>query len=231
MTTLSNEANTATESAPASTDSVFTLNLRWFVALCSVAAGLWHILYAFPHIDHHVLLGQSFLATGVLQIAWAAWLIKNPSRQITVIGGIVAFASTVLWVFAHSTGVTWYPGLETPEIIGWGDTVTKWFELFLVLGVIGLLLPKSVFEPATRNRPNIKVVGFMAVAIASVLAVNYVGAYNPEHQTGGVHTHGPADTSTTTTTTSMDHHATDTTAMDHHATDTTAMDHSAPHEH
>jgi hypothetical protein len=172
-------------------DTVFTVHLRWFVAMCSAAAGLWHIIYAFPHIDHHVILGQSFMAIGILQIAWAAWLVRAPSTRLLLVGGVGAVLSTTLWVFAHSTGISWYPGLETPEIIGWGDAVTKWFELFLILGVIALLVPKSAHRLATDGRPNGTVVGMMFVAIAGVLAINYVGAYNTNHEEGGTHTHGP----------------------------------------
>lgn len=172
-------------------DTVFTVHLRWFVAMCAAAAGLWHVIYSFSHLDHHVVLGQSFLALGVLQIAWAAWVLRAPSRSLLLVGGSVAAGSTLLWVFAHSTGISWYPGLETPEIIGWGDTVTKWFELILVLGVVALLLPKSVHREATDGRPNGTVVGLMFVAIAGVLVINYVGAYNPKHEEGGTHTHGP----------------------------------------
>jgi len=137
----------ATDAAPLlDGDTVFTVHLRWFVAMCSAAAGLWHIVYAFPHLDHHVVLGQTFMAVGILQIAWAAWVVRAPSRALLLGGGVAAVVSTLVWVFAHSTGISWYPGLESAEIIGWGDTVTKWFELFLALGVVALLLPKT---PAT----------------------------------------------------------------------------------
>lgn len=185
--------DTSTDAPLMDGDTVFTVHLRWFVALCFAAAGLWHLLYAFPHIDHHVVLGETFMATGVLQIAWAAWLLRAPSTPLLVVGGIGAAGSLTIWVFGHSTGIGWYPGLETAEIIGWGDTVTKWFELFVILGVVALLLPKSVHRPATDGRPNGTVVGLMIIAIAGVLAINYIGAYNPNHEVGGDHTHGPAE--------------------------------------
>jgi hypothetical protein len=178
-------------------DTVFTVHLRWFVALCSAAAGLWHIIYAFPHIDHHVILGQTFLAVGIIQIAWAMWLLRAPSRLLLLAGTGLAVGSLVMWVFAHSTGISWYPGLEVSEIIGWGDTVTKWFEWFVILGAVALLLPKSVHQPAANGRANSAVVASMLVAIAGVLAINYIGAYNPEHADGGDHLHGPAEAETT----------------------------------
>jgi hypothetical protein len=177
-------------------DTVFTLHLRWFVALCSVAAGVWHVLYAFSHLDHHVVLGQSFIATGIVQIAWAAWLLRGPSRRLIAAGATLAFLSIVVWVFAHSTGISWYPGLEVAEIIGWGDTVTKLFELGLLLGSIVLLLPKSVHREATSGRSNATVVALMFVAIAAILTINYVGAYDPGHPPEGEHTHGPAEADT-----------------------------------
>jgi hypothetical protein len=178
-------------------DTAFTVHLRWFVAMCSAAAGLWHVVYSFPHLDHHVILGQSFMAVGVLQIAWAAWVLRSPSRALLFAGGAAAVVSTLVWVFAHSTGISWYPGLETAEIIGWNDTVTKWFELSLALGVVALLLPKTVHREATEGRPNGTVIGLMFVAIASVLAINYIGAYKPTHEEGGTHTHGPEAEMTT----------------------------------
>lgn len=177
-------------------DTQFTLHLRWFVAMCSAAAGSWHILYAFSHLDHHVVLGQSFLATGVVQIAWAAWVLRAPSRRLIGLGAVLAFLSIVVWAFGHSTGLSWYPGLEVAEIIGWGDTVTKWFELGLILGCVALLLPKSVHAVATSGRTNGTVVALMFVAIAAILAINYVGAYNPDHAPAGDHTHGPAEVDT-----------------------------------
>ncbi len=182
-------------------DTVFTVHLRWFVALSSIAAGLWHIIYAFPHIDHHVVLGQTFMAIGIIQVAWAAWLLRAPSRLLLVAGTALAVGSLVMWVFAHSTGISWYPGLEVSEIIGWGDTVTKWFEWFVILGAVALLLPKSVHQPAADGRANSAVVAAMFVAIAGILAINYIGAYKPVHADGGDHLHGPAETES-----SMDGH-------------------------
>lgn len=177
-------------------DTVFTVHLRWFVAMCSAAAGLWHILYAFSHLDHHVVLGQSFMATGIVQIAWAAWMLRAPNRQLIAAGAALGFLSILVWVFGHSTGLSWYPGLEVAEIIGWGDTVTKWFELALLFGCIVLLLPKSVHREAESGRSNGTVVALMFVAIAAILAINYVGAYNPDHAPAGDHTHGPAEVDT-----------------------------------
>ncbi len=174
-------------------DTVFTVHLRWFVALCSVASGLWHFVYAFPHIDHHIVLGEAFMALGVLQIAWAALILRTPGRWLLLAGGVAATASITVWIFAHSTGISWFPGLEVAEIIGWGDTVTKWFELFVILGVVALLLPKSVHRPAEPGRVNSSAIAIMFVAIAGVLAINYIGAYRPGHATSGDHTHGPAE--------------------------------------
>jgi hypothetical protein len=174
-------------------DTAFTLHLRWFVALCAAAAGIAHFLWAFPHIDHHIVLGEAFMAAGVLQVAWAAWIVRAPNRPLLAAGGALALASIIVWVFAHSTGISWFPGLEVAEIIGWGDTVTKWFELAVVLGVVALLLPASVHRPAERGALNASVLALMIVAIGAVLAITYIGAYEPAHAPAGDHTHGPAE--------------------------------------
>ncbi len=183
-------------------DTSFTVHLRWLVAFCSVAAGLLHYQSAFAHIDHHILLGEAFFASAVLQVVWAVWIVRAPSRNILLLGGVGTLAAIVLWVFAHSTGVSWFPGLETAEIIGWRDTTTKLFELIIVLGVGVLLLPAAVHRPTEPGKLNGRAIALLAVAVLGVLGINYVGTYGQGHIEGGDHTHGPAETDTTST----DHH-------------------------
>lgn len=183
-------------------DTSFTVHLRWLVAFCSVAAGLLHYQSAFAHIDHHILLGEAFFASAVLQVVWAVWIVRAPSRNILLLGGVGTLAAIVLWVFAHSTGVSWFPGLETAEIIGWRDTTVKLFELMIVLGVAALLLPAAVHRPTEPGKLNSRAIALFAVAVLGVLGINYVGTYGQGHIEGGDHTHGPAEVDTT----SADHH-------------------------
>ena len=57
-----------------------------------------------------------------------------------------------MWVLSRTKGISWFPGLEEVEALGWRDVVTQFYQLLAVAGAAILLLPASAFKPAGKTR-------------------------------------------------------------------------------
>src|SRR5262245_37775493 len=87
-------------------ETIFTRQVRYFVAICSLAAGLLHLLAMTSHYGHHPTLGRAFLMIGVLQIVWAALLVRPTSRLVVLLGAIGTAGAIAGWMFSRPKGIS-----------------------------------------------------------------------------------------------------------------------------
>jgi hypothetical protein len=161
-------------------ETVLVRQIRYFVAICSFAAGLLHILAMVAHVDHHPTVGRAFLATAAVQIVWGALLLIEPRRLVVALGAAATAGAIVVWIFSRTKGISWFPGLADVEPIEWRDVVTQFFQLLAVAGSVVLLLPTSVHKPAGKEIELIPV-AVMAVLAMGALAVLYVATHGYVH--------------------------------------------------
>ncbi|MGQ0825252.1 MAG: hypothetical protein ACT4OX_09545 [Actinomycetota bacterium] len=165
---------------PDTVETVLTRQVRYFVAICSFAAGILHLLAMAAHADHHPTVGRAFLATAVLQIIWGGLLLVEPRRIVIAVGAIATAGAITAWVFTRTKGISWFPGFELPEPIEWRDVVTQFFQLLAIAGAVVLLAPAGVHKPAGKQ------IEFLPIAIMSLLALGTLGVlYGATH--GYVH--------------------------------------------
>jgi hypothetical protein len=169
-----------TRDDPTANETVLVRQIRYFVAICSFAAGLLHLLAMAAHADHHPTLGRAFLAVAVVQIVWGGMLLVDPRRIVVALGALATVASIVVWVFSRTKGISWFPGLNEVEPLEWRDVVTQFFQILAVAGAIVLLLPASVHQPAGK-RVEALPIAVMTVFAMGVLAVLYAATHGYVH--------------------------------------------------
>ena len=121
------EPPTAVEPAPIF-ETVLTRQIRYFAGICSLAAGLIHVLAMIDHRSEPTL-SRTLLALAVFQFVWGVLLLAGARKVIVYgIGAVVAAGSIGVWVFSRTKGISWFPGLDNIEVLGWRDTVTQFFS-------------------------------------------------------------------------------------------------------
>ena len=60
---------------------------------------------------------------------WGVLLIVEPRKIFVLIGGLATAGAIVVWVFSRTKGISWFPGLEEVEGLGWRDVVTQFYQL------------------------------------------------------------------------------------------------------
>jgi hypothetical protein len=171
-------------------ETVLTRQVRYFVAICSFAAGILHFLAMTAHYGHHPTLGRAFLSVAVLQVVWTVLLVVSPTKPVIALGALGTAGAIVVWIFSRTTGISWFPGLDEVDPLEWRDIVTQFFQLLAVAGALVLLLPARVHEPA-GDRTDYAPVAVMVVLAALTLGVLYAGTHGAVHGEGGSaeHTH------------------------------------------
>ena len=166
---------------PTAGETVFTRQVRFITAICAFGAGLLHLL---AMIDHRAspTLARSFLAVAAIQIVWGVLLIVEPRKIFVLIGGLATAGSIAVWVLSRTKGISWFPGLEEVEGLGWRDVVTQFYQLLAVAGATIVLLPASAFKPAGKRVEALPIAIFAVFAMA-VMAVLYAATH------GGGHAH------------------------------------------
>jgi hypothetical protein len=188
-------ADLATPDAVATTrdaETVFTRQVRYFVAICSFAAGVLHVLAMTAHYGHHPTLGRAFLMVAIAQFVWAGLLITHPTRLVIALGALFTVGSILVWIFSRTTGISWFPGLDEVDPLEWRDVVCQFFQLLAVAGALVLLLPARVHEPA-GDRVDVVPIAVMVVLAMLTVGVLYVATHDYTHGEGGgdghTHTH------------------------------------------
>jgi len=164
---------------PTAGETVFTRQVRYITAICSFGAALLHIL---AMIDHRGFptLARSFLALAAIQIVWGVLLIVEPRKIFVLVGGLATAGAITVWVLSRTKGISWFPGLEDVEGLGWRDVVTQFYQLLAVAGAAILLLPASAFKPAGK-RIEVLPIAVFAVFAMSVMAVLYAATHAGGH--------------------------------------------------
>jgi hypothetical protein len=165
------EPPTTVESVPIF-ETVLTRQIRYIAATCSLAAGLIHVLAMIDHRSEPTL-SRAFLAVAVFQFVWGVLLLAG-ARSVIVYGtgAVVAAASIGVWVFSRTKGISWFPGLDHVEALGWRDVVTQFFQLLVVAGTAILMLPASVHKPAGK-RIEVAPIAIFVLLTVLTLAVLY----------------------------------------------------------
>src|SRR5262245_1630234 len=164
---------------PTAGETVLVRQIRYFVAICSFSAGLLHIL---AMIDHRAepTVARGFLAVAAVQIVWGVLLIVEPRRLFVLLGALATAGAIVVWVFSRTKGISWFPGLEPVESLGWKDVVTQFFQLLALAGAVILLLPASVHQPAGK-KVEATPIAIMALLAMLALAVLYGATHGVGH--------------------------------------------------
>jgi hypothetical protein len=162
-------------------ETVLVRQVRYFVAICSFAAALLHIIAMVDHRDEPTV-ARAFLAVAAIQIAWGVLMIVDPRKLYVLVGALATAGAIVVWVFSRTKGISWFPGLEPVETLGWKDVVTQFFQLLALAGATVVLLPASVHKPAGKK------VEALPIAIMAVLAMLALAVlYSATHGTGHAH--------------------------------------------
>jgi hypothetical protein len=183
MVTTTETAAEQLEPAPSpSGETVLTRQIRYDTAIVSFAAGVLHVLAMFDH-DDEPTLARAFLAVAAIQIVWAVLLLIDPRRVFVVVGALATAGAIAVWVLSRTKGISWFPGLDHVEALGWRDVVTQFFQLLALTGATILLLPAQVHEPARGRRLEVLPIALFALLVIATVAVLYAATH-----TGG-HTH------------------------------------------
>lgn len=168
-------------------ETVWQRQVRYFVGMCSLGAGVMHILAAGAHVDHHADLGRAFLMVAALQIAWGVMLMVAPTRLIVISGGIGTLAATVIWVISRTKGIAWWDAMAEVEPIEWRDTITMWLQILAIAGVVLLLIPAAAHAPAAGRPLEVVPIAVMALLVMFLVGTVYAATHSYVHDD---HSHG-----------------------------------------
>jgi hypothetical protein len=171
-----------TESGPeirTSGETVLVRQVRYFVAICSFAAALLHIIAMVDHRGEPTV-ARAFLAVAAIQVVWGVLMIVDARKLYVLVGALATAGAIVAWVFSRTKGISWFPGLDHVEEFGWKDVVTQFFQLLALAGATVVLLPASVHKPAGKKVEALPI-AIMAVLAMLALAVLYSATHGTSH--------------------------------------------------
>ena len=102
-------------------------------ALLAFAAGAIHLVVGEPHLGTEPAFGLALVASGVLQLAWGAAVLKWPSRGVVLAGLGVNALALLAYAVSRSVGLPIGPDPGVPGGIGALDTAVVIDEALLVL--------------------------------------------------------------------------------------------------
>lgn len=150
-TTSRTDTDTDTDtstSVPVTRDAA-TGTAQW-VALASVLAGAVHLAVTPEHLEEWWVFGTFFLVLGCFQLAFAAVVLRRPTRRVALAGILVNLAVVLVYVASRTTGLP----IEPPEDItshawshvaegaGPADLAATAAELAVVCLLVTLLSPR-----------------------------------------------------------------------------------------
>jgi hypothetical protein len=143
------------------------------VAAVAFIDGLIHIGAAVDHSGEFPLYTVVFAGLAAVQIAWAAMILRRPSRRVLVLGCAVNVGIIGLWVASRTIGVPIAPRAWVPEGVGVADLVETLGEAATVIAVLSVVMsPHLAFAQHVTER----VAPLLMVAL--LLSVLYgVGAH------------------------------------------------------
>jgi hypothetical protein len=106
------------------------------VAALTFVGGLIHVGAGVDHFAEFPPYTLVFCLLAAGQIAWAALLLRNPSRRVLLLGCAFQLGIVVLWALSRTVGVPIAPGPWVPEGIGVADLVETVGEIVSVIAVL-----------------------------------------------------------------------------------------------
>ncbi|HEX3433003.1 MAG TPA: hypothetical protein VHT25_02975 [Solirubrobacteraceae bacterium] len=101
--------------------------------------GLIHVGAAVDHFAEFPLYTLVFCSLAAAQFAWAALLLRKPSRRVMLLGCGFELAIVALWVVSRTAGVPIAPTAWVPEEIGSADLVETIGECVAVIAVLSVV--------------------------------------------------------------------------------------------
>lgn len=126
---------------PSQQPAGYTTNETIVLLVASLAfmGGLIHIGAAVDHFSEFPLYTLAFVVLATVQIAWAAMLLRHPSRRVLLFGCALNVGVIGLWVASRTIGVPIAPRAWVPETVGVADLVETVGELVIVLAALSLV--------------------------------------------------------------------------------------------
>jgi hypothetical protein len=143
-------------------------------AVLSAAAAVVHLSVAPHHFDEYWLFGALFVASAVLQLAWAPLIWRRRAdRRLLLAGVVMQLGIVVVWVVSRTTGLPIGPEPWDPESIGALDAACSFDEV-----LIAVLAGVAVWS---ARRRRFVVDGLEAVALVATAATWFLLAAGAGH--------------------------------------------------
>lgn len=157
--------------------------VRASLAALSAGAGAAHVSVVADHTAVVWWYGAGFGVVAVLQLAWAALLLRRePASRLVLVAGAVGHAAVVcLWVVARTAGLPFVPS-DSGTAVGLLDGTAAAFEGLILLGV--LYRANSSMRLRPRLQAAVGVVSGVVLLLAAPLTVAALAV-------GPGHAHGP----------------------------------------
>jgi hypothetical protein len=140
-------------------------------ALASAGSGTIHLAVTETHFGEWWGFGVFFLCSGVIQLAWAALAVVEPTRLLLVVGAAGNALIIVVWVVSRTVGLPFGPDPGSTEAVGSADVAATLFEGLIVIACLLLLSGRAPTASASRATSAVLVV-LAAAATAVGLAAS-----------------------------------------------------------
>jgi len=106
--------------------------------------GLIHVGAAVDHFGEFPLYTLVFCLLAAGQMAWAAMLLRQPSRRVMLLGCTFQLGIVALWAISRTVGVPIAPQAWVPEEIGVADLVETIGEIASVIAVFCVVMSPHI---------------------------------------------------------------------------------------
>ena len=113
-----------------------------FVAVAAAAtagAGVIHLSVIQEHLEEFWLFGVFFVASGIIQLAWAVAILVRPSRPLLLVGVVGNALIAAVWLMSRTVGLPLGPEVWTPEEAGSIDLAATGLQIAAILFVLTVL--------------------------------------------------------------------------------------------
>jgi hypothetical protein len=136
------------------------------VAAVAFIDGVIHIGAAVDHFGEFPLYTLVFAVLASVQIAWAAMILRRPSRLVLLSGCGFTVGVVGLWVLSRTIGVPIAPQAWVPEEVGVADLVETVGEIATVIAVLSLVMsPRHRFARHVTERIAPVLIGVLFLSV------------------------------------------------------------------
>jgi hypothetical protein len=137
------------------------------VAAVAFIDGLIHIGAAVDHFGEFPLYTLVFAVLATMQMAWAAMILRRPSRRVLLSGCALNVGIIGLWAASRTIGVPIAPRAWVPEAVGVADLIETVGEIATVVAVSSVVMSPRL--PLARHVTERIAPLLMVVLLLSVL--------------------------------------------------------------